>query len=290
MIVLSDALMKLEVEPFLRDALREDIGRGGDITSDLLISDKQISGAYIRSRVPGVVAGMEVAKRTFHMIDNSIDIDIKVSDGEQVRAGDDLMYVHGNTKVILAAERVSLNVLGYMSGIATATYDMMSLIRHTAAKVSCTRKIFPMGRLLAKYAVRVGGGGNHRFGLDNMILIKDNHLEAVGGVLQAFEKLENLRGHVFKVAMEVNSLEQVSELVRHAKGRCHHIMLDNMSVYDMREAVKKVCECSIVTEATGGIHKDSIVEVAETGVDYISIGKLTHSAPVMDVGLDFCVN
>ena len=275
-------LYRLQYEPQVRRALDEDLGRAGDITTDALIPPESRSSARIVSRREGCVAGLEIARTTFHQLDENLEWDLTHPDGAMVTAGATLATVRGSTRAILSAERVALNYLGRLSGIATATSRMVASVEDYPTRVTCTRKTTPGLRALEKYAVRAGGGTNHRFGLDDAVLIKDNHLAAVGSISRAVEQVRAAIGHMVKVQIEVDRLDQLEE----ALGcQVDAILLDNMAPATLVEAVGKVGG-RLITEASGGVTPETAPRLAAAGVDLISVGWLTHSAPALDVSLE----
>ena len=271
-------------EDTVRRALLEDIGRGGDLTTDAIVSDRDTAAASIVARNAGRGAGLEVARLAFHILDPGVKFEILRADGLDVEAGDRLASITGPARPILTGERTALNFLGRLSGIATVTRDVVARVEPYRARVVCTRKTTPGLRLLEKYAVRAGGGANHRFGLDDAVLIKDNHIAAAGGdVGEAVRRVRRYAGHMVKVEVEVDTLKQLEIAL---KENIDAVLLDNMSVPMLREAVL-VANSKVLTEASGGITPETAAVVASTGIDLMSIGWLTHSAPALDVSLDF---
>ena len=273
----------LLVEPIVRRALEEDFGRAGDLTTDLLIPPGNMARAVIAARDDGVLSGLIAAVPAFRMVDSQIRIEISAQDGSAIVAGQVVASIAGPAHAILMAERVALNFLGHLSGVATATNALVSRVAGTNARIICTRKTIPGLRLLQKYAVRCGGGLNHRFGLDDAILVKDNHIAAAGGLPAVMSRLRGQLGPMVKVEVEVDNLAQLEEALRLGFNA---ILLDNMSPEMMRRAVD-VTAGRAVLEASGGITPDRVRAIAETGVDYISSGALTHSVRTLDLGLDF---
>ena len=271
------------LEPLVRAALAEDLGRGGDITSDSIIPTETCARVVMAARQEGIIAGLDAAETAFRLIDSTLVIKRLKPEGAEVRAGDEVMEVEGRARSILTAERVALNFVGHLSGIATLTHKMCRAVGNHQARITDTRKTTPGLRMVEKYAVRLGGGVNHRMGLDDAILIKDNHIAMAGGVTVALRRAKESVGHTVKVEIEVDTLEQLKEVL--AEG-ADIIMLDNMSFEDMTTAVKMVDGRAIV-EASGGVTLERIPKIAATGVDMISSGALTHSAPNFDVGLDY---
>lgn len=275
--------MKFHFEEAVRAALREDLGRAGDITTAATIPPDAKASARLVARQGGVIAGMPVVEEAMRQVDKSILVDAAVQDGETVDAGAVLAEIKGPAAGILTAERTALNFLGHLSGISTATRQLVEAVRGTHARIVDTRKTTPGLRALEKYAVRMGGGQNHRLGLDDAVLIKDNHIAASGGVRIAVERAKAAVGHLVKVECEVENLVQLEEAL--AAG-VDAVLLDNMSADTLREAVRQNGGRAIL-EASGGITLETVRAVAETGVDLISAGWITHSAPNLDVALDF---
>lgn len=273
----------LLVEPSVRAALEEDLGRAGDITSQLTIPAEKIARASLVVRRPGHIAGLICAQAAFRLVDPALTFDVVVPDGSQALAGTTLATVAGSARSILTAERVALNFLGPLSGTATATAALVKAVEGTGARIVCTRKTLPGLRALQKYAVRCGNGFNHRFGLDDAAMIKDNHVQAAGGIKPAIERLRAGLGHMVRIELEVDTLAQLEEAL--ALG-VDTILLDNMSLENLRRAVA-LANGKAVLEASGNVTLQSVRAIAETGVDYISSGAITHSAPNLDIGLDF---
>lgn len=271
------------IEDMVRDALKEDLGHGHDITSQSVMSSRDHARAVFRAREEGVLAGLLVALSTFSYIDQDFEFEIFASDGDIIDTGQEIASVTGSATSILTAERVALNYLIHMSGIATLTRRYVLAIQETHAKITDTRKTLPFLRTVQKYAVRAGGGYNHRFGLDDCVLIKDNHIAIAGGISEVLNRARDNIGHTMKVEIEVDTLAQLEQVLNH--GGADIVMLDNFDVSDLEKAVKMV-NGKIITEASGGVNLHTVRPIAETGVDYISVGALTHSAPAMDIGLD----
>ncbi|MAI77883.1 MAG: nicotinate-nucleotide diphosphorylase (carboxylating) [Deltaproteobacteria bacterium] len=270
------------VEDSVRHALAEDLGRAGDITTNSVVPvDAMLSGT-ISAREAGRIAGVDLAVASFRQLDRGIKIEVQKGDGSDVLPGDPLFILNGNARAILTAERTALNFLGHLSGIATATHRLVQAVEGTAAQICCTRKTTPGMRVFEKHAVRMGGGVNHRFGLDDAVLIKDNHLAMAGGVRQAVEAARANVGHMVRIEVEVDTLEQLNEAL---EVGVEIILLDNMSPETLREAVKRN-ENRAVLEASGGITLETVRLVADAGVDLISVGWITHSAACLDLGLD----
>ncbi|MBN2112976.1 MAG: carboxylating nicotinate-nucleotide diphosphorylase [Acidimicrobiia bacterium] len=272
-------------EPVLEAALREDLGRAGDITTDAVVPAGAAATADLVARREGRVAGLAIACRAFTLLDPQVQVEFRAADGDDVAAGTVLAVVSGPARAILSAERVALNLLGRLSGIATQTRRVVALVAGTRARVADTRKTTPGLRALEKYAVRVGGGSNHRHGLDDAVLIKDNHVAVAGGVGEAVRRAKAAVGHLVKVEVEVTSLVQVQEAL---DAGAEVILLDNMTPGQLREAVALVAGRA-VTEASGGITPENAAEIAATGVDVVSLGWLTHSVAAWDVALDVVV-
>jgi nicotinate-nucleotide pyrophosphorylase (carboxylating) len=277
-----EPLPDLLISPIIRAALAEDLGRAGDLTAQACVPADTKLTADFAARRGGVVAGLSCIRLTLAELDPSITYDPLTADGQVVPAGTTLARVSGNARAILTAERTALNLIGRLCGIATLTQDFVDAVAGTGAKITDTRKTTPGLRALEKYAVRCGGGVNHRFGLDDAILIKDNHVAACGSVGEAIRRAKAFAGHLVKVEVEVDSLVQLQEALAHDPDV---IMLDNFTLQDMREAVK-IADRRVTIEASGGITLDTVRAFAETGVDVISVGALTHSAKVLDIGLD----
>ncbi|MDP2011557.1 MAG: carboxylating nicotinate-nucleotide diphosphorylase [Phenylobacterium sp.] len=275
-------LPDLLIEPTVRAALAEDLGRAGDITAQACIdADAQMSVVFA-TRQSGVVAGLACARLAILALDPKASFEAVVEDGASVEAGAVLAKVTGNARAILSAERTALNLMGRLSGVATLTRAYVDQTQGTAARIVDTRKTTPGLRHLEKYAVRCGGGVNHRFGLDDAILIKDNHVAACGGVANALKRARAFAGHLTKVELEVDSLEQLREALPHGADV---IMLDNFSPDDLKTAVALAGD-KVVLEASGGVNLQTVRAIAQSGVQVISVGALTHSAPVLDIGLD----
>lgn len=269
----------------VRAALKEDLGRAGDITSMATIPDGTYATAVIAARRPGTLAGLALADLTFAEIDAAVEFKAEKGDGDPLAAGDVVARIAGSARAILAAERVALNYLGHLSGIATETARLVDLVAHTEARICCTRKTTPGIRAFEKYAVRCGGGWNHRFGLDDAILIKDNHIAVAGGVAEAILRARAFAGHLTKIEVEVDDLDQLAEAIEVGPDV---VLLDNMAPELLRQAVAFV-DGRAQTEASGGITTKTVAAVAETGVDFISSGGITHSAPALDLGLDIVI-
>ncbi len=276
------AMRPILYDDIIRQALREDLGRSGDVTSDAVIPAGTIAAAAIVARESGRLAGIEAAAHAFRVLDVSMEIQMMLADGEDVGEGSKVMRLRGPARAIFAGERTALNLLGHLSGIASLTQRYVRAVSGTRAKVVCTRKTTPGLRVLEKYAVRCGGGANHRFGLDDAMLIKDNHLAVVGDLRTAVERARLAAGHLVKIELEVDTLEQLEEGL--AAG-VDAVLLDNMDVTTLRAAVELV-DRRCVTEASGGIHLENAAAIAATGVDLLSVGSITHSAPSLDLSLE----
>jgi len=276
------ALPKLMIDEAVKAALLEDWGRAGDITSQATIPPDKTATAVIAARKPGVLSGLGLAESAFRQTEDALRFEGLASDGGRLEKGTIVARISGPARAILSAERVALNYLGHLSGIASATAHFADLISHTSADIVCTRKTTPGLRAFEKYAVRCGGGSNHRFGLDDAILIKDNHIAVAGGVRQAIEAAKAFAGHLVKIEVEVDTLDQLREALL---LKPDVVMLDNMGPYLLKQAVQ-IADGQVFLEASGGIEADTIKAIAEAGVDLISSGWITHSAPVLDLGLD----
>ena len=275
-------LPNIMIEPLVRAALLEDLGRAGDITTDAIVPAEARANTALVARQAGVVAGLDLALLVFKLVDPSIVASIKRLDGNRLSPGDVIATVTGPARGILSGERVALNYLCHLSGIATATASIVEAVRGHRARITCTRKTIPGLRAVQKYAVRVGGGANHRFGLDDAVLIKDNHIAVAGGIKPAIERARSAVGHLIKIEIEVDTLVQLEEAL--AAG-ANAVLLDNMPPDDLRRAVAMVAGRA-VTEASGRITPATAPSIAATGVDLISIGWLTHSSTALDIGLD----
>jgi nicotinate-nucleotide pyrophosphorylase (carboxylating) len=276
-------LARIMIEPLVRAALLEDLGRAGDLTTDAIVPAGFQARTVLVARENGVVAGLDLAKLAFELLDPLIVVRVECEDGATVAPGDVIARVSGPARGILTAERTALNFLGQLSGIASATASIVAAVQGTKAEIVCTRKTTPCLRAVEKYAVRAGGGANHRFGLDDAILIKDNHIAIAGGVAQALRRARAAAGHLVKIEVEVDTLDQL----RVALGEgADAVLLDNMGLAVLAEAVAMV-DGRAITEASGRVTPKSAPAIAATGVDLISIGWLTHSAAVLDIGLDF---
>ncbi|MAF98962.1 MAG: nicotinate-nucleotide diphosphorylase (carboxylating) [Micavibrio sp.] len=276
-------LSPLLIEDAVKAALKEDLGHGFDVTSQSLIPANASAKAVLRSREAGVLSGLIVALSAFSLTDVDFDMVIEAQDGDAIEAGQIIASIEGPARSLLMAERVALNFLGHMSGIASLTARYVELVKDTGAEICDTRKTLPGLRIFQKYAVYCGGGANHRFGLDDAILIKDNHIAAVGDIDQALDQAYMLAGHTKKIEIEVDTLEQLETVL--ANGKADIIMLDNFDIEALQKGVE-MAQGAAILEASGGVTLDSVQKIAQTGVNYISIGALTHSAPNHDFGLD----
>jgi nicotinate-nucleotide pyrophosphorylase (carboxylating) len=279
---LIEPLPDILIEPVVRAALAEDLGRAGDITSAACIAPDARFSAVFAGRKFGIVSGLACARHAVLALDPTATFEAVASDGDPVQAGTVIARTSANARALLSAERTALNLMGRLSGIATLTAAYVEAVKGTGATITDTRKTTPGLRALEKYAVRCGGGVNHRFGLDDAILIKDNHVAAAGGVGAAIRRAKAAVGHLVKVEAEVDGLDQLGEALAE---RPDVIMLDNFSLADLQEAVARA-KGKVVLEASGGVTLETVRAIAETGVDVISVGTLTHSAPVLDIGLD----
>ena len=270
-----------QIAPFVEAALREDI-RSGDITTNALIPIDAKTTAQIRMREDGVLAGIELAKLAFQILDENVVFSQGKTDGEPLQRGDIVLQIEGRARAVLTAERVALNFVQRLSGIATLTNRFVRETQGTKAQIADTRKTTPTLRVLEKYAVRCGGGSNHRFALDDLILIKDNHIALCGGITKAIEMARRNIGHAIKIEVECDTLAQVKEA---ADARADIILLDNMNAQTLREAVGIVAGRALC-EASGGVNLQTVKEIAQSGVDMVSVGALTHGARSLDIGLD----
>jgi len=276
-------LLPIMYEPLVRTALLEDLGRAGDITADAIVPADKQSSLALRARQPGVVAGLDVARTVFQLVAPAITLTATRADGSVVAPGDIIAEIEGPARGLLTGERTALNFLCHLSGVATATASLVSAAQGTKARIVCTRKTTPGLRVLEKYAVRAGGGGNHRFGLDDAMLIKDNHIALAGSIRTAIERAKAHAGHLVKIEVEVDTLVQLEQAL--AIG-VDAVLLDNMTTDELRQAVA-MTRGRAVLEASGRITAATVRAIAETGVDLISAGWLTHSAAALDIGLDY---
>ncbi|WP_407152205.1 carboxylating nicotinate-nucleotide diphosphorylase [Bradyrhizobium sp. ORS 86] len=278
-----DPLLPLMYEPIVRTALLEDLGRAGDITTNAIVPSGQQARLVMRARQPGVVAGLDVARCTFQAVSPATELRAECPDGSAIEPGQVIAIIDGPARSLLTAERTALNFLCHLSGVASATATLVKAIKGTRAQIVCIRKTTPGLRTLEKYAVRAGGGRNHRFGLDDAVLIKDNHIALAGGIRPAIERAKANVGHLVKIEVEVDTLSQLDEAL--ALG-VDAVLLDNMTVDQLRQAVK-MARGKAITEASGRITAATAPDIAATGVDLISVGWVTHSAPALDIGLDY---
>jgi nicotinate-nucleotide pyrophosphorylase (carboxylating) len=275
-------MLRLQVEPIVRAALLEDLGRAGDITTDAVVPADARVEAVIVARQPGVLAGVEAGLLAFDLLDPGLRFERLAAEGDRLERGQAVARISGRARPVLAAERVALNFICRMSGVATATRSLADAIQGHKARIVCTRKTTPGLRILEKEAVRLGGGANHRFGLDDAMLIKDNHIALAGGVGPALERARAHAGHLVKIELEVDTLDQLAEALEH---HVDAVLLDNMDPPTLRRAVAMV-DGRAVTEASGRITRETAPAIAAAGVDLISSGWITHSAPILDLGLD----
>ena len=271
------------IEKIIKNALYEDLGQNGDITSNSIIDPEVKNNFSLISRSNGVISGLFIANLTFGLIDKNLEFSTNLSDGSKVKKGDVIATIKGSTRSILSGERTALNFLSHLSGIASATSQMVELISSTKVKIVSTRKTTPNLRFLEKNAVRDGGGVNHRFGLYDGILIKDNHIAVSGSIKESISKAKKNSGHMVKIEIEVDTLSQYKEAI---ETNVDAILLDNFSLQNLREAVNLNIN-NITLEASGKINRDNIYDIAKTGINLISSGWLTHSSPALDIGLDF---
>jgi len=276
------SLPPLLYEETVRRALAEDLGRAGDVTTDAIVAGSLTGEAEIVARAPGRVAGLGPALLAFRLLDAACTADVRADDGADVAGGAVVARLCGRARALLTAERTALNLLGHLSGIATATRDAVVRLEGLTTRIACTRKTTPGLRALEKYAVRVGGGHSHRHGLDDAVLIKDNHLALGGGIGEAIRRARLAVGHLVRIEVEVDTLAQLDEALSLGVDA---VLLDNMDLETMREAVRRA-RGRALTEASGGVRPERVRAVAETGVDLVSLGWLTHSAPALDVALD----
>jgi nicotinate-nucleotide pyrophosphorylase (carboxylating) len=276
------ASLKLVAEPIVRRALVEDLGRGGDLTTDAIVEADRTATARIVARRGGVVAGLTLGSLAFSLLDDRVVVDARIDDGDRIEPGAVVAELFGPARAILTGERTALNLLARLSGIASATRSLVDLVATTHAKIADTRKTTPGLRALERYAVACGGGTNHRFGLDDGVLIKDNHLIVAGSIHAAVAAARAAVGHMVKIEVEVDTLEQLREALDEPIDA---VLLDNMTVPELTQAVRIVGR-RVITEASGGVTPENILEVARSGVDVISVGWLTHSAPALDLSLE----
>ena len=277
------ALDEVLLKPLVEAALTEDLGRRGDVTSQATIPATMQAQLQIKARQAGVICGMDLARLSFALVDAQIEFIAQVVDGETVAAGTVLAIVSGNARHLLTAERTALNFMTHLSGIATATRQIVDSVAEYPAQITCTRKTIPGLRTVQKYALRCGGGRNHRLGLDDAILIKDNHIAIAGDIKTAIQQAQDFAGHLIPIEVEVDTLEQLEQAL---EAGVSLVLLDNMSPETLSKAVT-MCKGRAKTEASGGITPETVKAVAETGVDFIAMGYLTHSTTALDIGLDF---
>lgn len=283
MTTLPSPLSPLVINPLVQMALAEDLGRGGDITSNSTVPAETRATVVIAAREDGRIAGMDLAEAAFRMVDPDLKITRLKPEGSDVAKGDAVLEIEGRARSILTAERVALNFIGHLSGIATLTLKMVRAVGNHKARIAATRKTTPGLRTVEKYAVMVGGGIPHRYGLDDAVMIKDNHIAMAGGIKIAIRNAKAQIGHTVKIEVEVDTLDQLADVLEEGVDI---VMLDNMSNEDMTKAVEMVAGRAVI-EASGGVTLARIPDIAATGVDLISTGAITHSAPNFDVGLDF---
>jgi nicotinate-nucleotide pyrophosphorylase (carboxylating) len=276
-------LSNLYIEKYVRAALEEDLGHGRDVTSDFLIPASESATGILRARQGGVLCGLMLALTAFSLSDIDFDMTVHKQDSDRLEAGDIIAEISGPARALLSAERTALNFLTHLSGIASLTAQYVEEIKGTGAEICDTRKTIPGLRLLQKYAVYTGGGSNHRFGLDDAILIKDNHIAIAGGIGAALDQAHMLAGHMLKIEIEVDTLEQLEEVLDN--GKADIVMLDNMPPETIKKAVGMV-DGRMTIEASGGVTLKTVRKIAQAGVHYISVGALTHSAPALDIALD----
>lgn len=281
--MMLNPLLPLIYERLVQTALREDLGRAGDITADAIVPADQQAKLVMRARQPGVIAGLDIARCVFQMVSPATSLRAERPDGSAVEPGQVIAAIDGPARSLLTAERTALNFVCHLSGVATATASLVAAVKGTRAQIVCTRKTTPGLRALEKYAVRAGGGANHRFGLDDAVLIKDNHIALAGGLRAAVERAKANVGHLVKIEVEVDTLPQLEEALSVGVDA---VLLDNMTTEQLAEAVAMV-DGRVITEASGRITAATAPAIAATGVDLISVGWLTHSAASLDVGLDY---
>ena len=279
-------LSPILIEDAVRCALTEDLGRAGDITTLATIPEDTPAAATLVARESGIICGVDFARTAFRLIDPGIGFEYWSHDGAHADMGDALAHIEGDARAILIAERVALNFMGRLSGVASLTARYVERVAHTRARICDTRKTTPLLRAFEKYAVRCGGGANHRFGLDDAVLIKDNHIAVAGGVIPALRAAKRYAGHLVKIEIEVDTIEQLREAL--AEG-VDVVLLDNMTIPTLRESVI-LANGAVICEASGGVTLDTVAAIAETGVDLISVGALTHSAPTLDIALDIDID
>lgn len=280
------ALNEILIKPIVEAALTEDLGRRGDVTSQATIPAGMQAQLQIKARQAGVVCGMDLARLSFALVDAEIAFVAEVADGDRIEADTVLATVRGNAHHLLTAERTALNFMTHLSGIATATRQIVDSVSNYPAQITCTRKTIPGLRIVQKYAVRCGGGRNHRLGLDDAILIKDNHIAIAGDIKAAIEKAQAFAGHLIPIEVEVDTIDQLKQAL---DAGANLVLLDNMPPDVLSQAVA-LCDGRAKTEASGGVTPETVQAVAKTGVDFIAMGYLTHSTTALDIGLDFMVS
>jgi len=280
---IEKVISALVLEDIVRAALKEDLGHGHDITTECVVPLDKDARAVVNARKDGRLAGVVAGLAAFTLTDPDCEIEILKTDGEDVTAGEDIAIITGSARSILTAERTALNFMQHLSGIATLTKQYVDAIEDTGAKIADSRKTVPGMRALAKQAVRLGGGMNHRYGLDDAILIKDTHIALAGGIYPALQMAKANAGHMVKIEIEVDTMYQLEEVLQY--GGADIVMLDNFPVKEIEQAVKLI-DGRLIIEASGGVTLDTVKAIAETGVHIISVGSLTHSAPALDIGLD----
>ncbi|MCP1215217.1 carboxylating nicotinate-nucleotide diphosphorylase [Acetobacter orientalis] len=278
------SLPDIMLEPLVRAGLLEDLGRGADVTTNALIGPDDKVRVVVRSRVAGVLAGLDLVRLSFYLIDPSLRFERCAAEGASIAPQDVVAVVEGSARSVLTGERVGLNFVSHLSGIATATAEIVRSVQGTKAQICCTRKTLPGFRAIQKYAVRAGGGISHRMGLDDAILIKDNHIALAGSIQNAVERARAYAGHMTKIEVEVDTPEQLQELL--SVNGVDAVLLDNMPPQTLRQCVAMV-QGKMLTEASGGITPQTAPAIAQTGVDLLSLGWLTHSVKALDFGLDF---
>lgn len=276
------SLPDVMLEPLVRMALLEDLGRAGDLSTDTIVPANAVDELRLVARQEGVLAGLDLARLAFVLMDARLAFDVRCADGTRLQPGMEIARIRGKSRAMLTAERTALNYLCHLSGVATATHSIAEAIKPFGTRVTCTRKTMPGLRALQKYAVRVGGGSNHRFGLDDAVLIKDNHIALAGDVATAVGRARAGVGHMVKIELEVDTLAQLDVALQLGVDV---VLLDNMGLEDLRTAVA-MCKGRAITEASGRITPETAPAVAATGVEQIAVGWLTHSARVLDIGLD----
>ena len=276
------SLHDVMLEPLVRMALLEDLGRAGDLSTDTIVPANAVDELRLVARQEGVLAGLDLARLAFVLMDARLEFDVRCADGTRLQPGMEIARIRGKSRAMLTAERTALNYLCHLSGVATATHSIAEAIKPFGTRVTCTRKTMPGLRALQKYAVRVGGGSNHRFGLDDAVLIKDNHIALAGDVATAVGRARAGVGHMVKIELEVDTLAQLDVALQLGVDV---VLLDNMGLEDLRTAVA-MCKGRAITEASGRITPETAPAVAATGVEQIAVGWLTHSARVLDIGLD----